>query len=87
MNIVIIGAGPAGRFAAMYAAEKGNDVTLIEERFIGGKCLNQACMVVCAFSDVSRHLLDAENFYDIGVIDSVPNIDYTKIKGVFQEPS
>ncbi len=79
MNIVIIGAGPAGRFAAMYAAEKGNDVTLIEERFIGGKCLNQACMVVCAFSDVSRHLLDAENFYDIGVIDSVPNIDYTKI--------
>ena len=46
-NIVIVGAGPAGRFAAMKAAEEGNNVTLIEKRHIGGKCLNQACMVVC----------------------------------------
>ena len=85
MDIVIIGAGPAGRFAAMYAAENGNNVTLIEERYIGGKCLNQACMVVCAFSDVSRHLLDAENFYDIGVIDSTPNVDFTRITGTIKE--
>ena len=85
MDIVIIGAGPAGRFAAMYAAENGNNVTLIEERYIGGKCLNQACMVVCAFSDVSRHLLDAENFYDIGVIDSTPKVDFTRITGTIKE--
>ena len=86
MDIVIIGAGPAGRFAAMYAAEKGNDVTLIEEKHIGGKCLNQACMVVCAFSDVSRHLLDAENFMDIGIIDEhVPKINFTKITGTIKE--
>ena len=85
MDIVIIGAGPAGRFAAMYAAENGNNVTLIEERYIGGKCLNQACMVVCAFNDVSRHLLDAENFYDIGVFDSTPRVDFTRITGTIKE--
>ena len=68
MKIVIIGAGPAGRFAAMYAAENGNDVTLIEKKHIGGKCLNQACMVVCALSDVARHIRDAENFNKIGVL-------------------
>ena len=61
-KIIIIGAGPAGRFSAMAAAEKGNDVTLIENKHIGGKCLNQACMVVCALSDISKHLLDVENF-------------------------
>ena len=51
-RIVIIGAGPAGRFASMAAAEVGNEVTLIENKHIGGKCLNQACMVVCALNDV-----------------------------------
>ena len=36
-RIVIIGAGPAGRFASMAAAEVGNEVTLIENKHIGGK--------------------------------------------------
>lgn len=86
MDIVIIGAGPAGRFAAMYAAEKGNNVTLIEEKHIGGKCLNQACMVVCALSDVSRHLLDAENFYDIGITDcDAPKVNFSKITGTIRD--
>lgn len=79
MNIVIIGAGPAGRFAAMYAAENGNDVTLVENKHIGGKCLNQACMVVCALSDVSKHILYAENFKDIGILDCEPKVNYEKI--------
>ena len=37
VKIVIIGAGPAGRFASMYAAEAGADVTLIEKSHIAGK--------------------------------------------------
>ncbi len=78
-RIVIIGAGPAGRFAAMDAAEKGNDVTLIEYRHIGGKCLNQACMVVCALNDVAKHVLDNENFIDLGIMDSKPEVNYAKI--------
>ncbi|MBR0471986.1 MAG: NAD(P)/FAD-dependent oxidoreductase [Methanosphaera sp.] len=79
MKIVIIGAGPAGRFASMYAAEKGNDVTLIENRYIGGKCLNQACMVVCALSDVTKHIRDAENFNDIGVFDVKPTVNFERV--------
>lgn len=31
-KLVIIGAGPAGRFASMYGAEHGMDVTLIEKK-------------------------------------------------------
>ena len=85
MNIVIIGAGPAGRFAAMYAAENGNDVTLIENRFIGGKCLNQACMVVCALSDVSKHIRDAENFNDLGILEYKPSVNYEKITKTIKE--
>ena len=85
MKIVIIGAGPAGRFAAMYAAENGNDVTLIEKKHIGGKCLNQACMVVCALSDVARHIRDAENFNKIGVLDFEAKINYENISKHIKE--
>jgi len=77
-NIVIIGAGPAGRFAAMKAAEEGNNVTLIEKRHIGGKCLNQACMVVCALTDISKHVLASENFNDLGIIDSEIKVNYKR---------
>lgn len=85
MRIVIIGAGPAGRFASMYAAEQGNDVTLIENRYIGGKCLNQACMVVCALSDVTKHIRDAETFNDIGVFDVTPTVNFEKVTGHIRE--
>ena len=85
MKIVIIGAGPAGRFAAMYAAENGNEVTLIENKHIGGKCLNQACMVVCALSDISKHIRDAENFNNIGILESSTKINYEMITKKIKE--
>ncbi len=78
-KIVIIGAGPAGRFAAMAASEAGNDVTLIEKSHIGGKCLNQACMVVCAFNDVARHIHDNENFNQLGIFEEKPTVNFKKI--------
>ncbi|OED30513.1 NAD(P)/FAD-dependent oxidoreductase [Methanosphaera sp. WGK6] len=84
-KIVIIGAGPAGRFASMAASEEGNDVTLIENKHIGGKCLNQACMVVCALSDVSKHVLDAENFDELGIIESKPVVNYSKVTQIIKE--
>lgn len=78
-KIVIIGAGPAGRFAAMDAAKEGNDVTLIEEKHIGGKCLNQACMVVCALNDVARHVNDAKNFDELGIVNYKPVVNYQNV--------
>lgn len=84
-NIVIIGAGPAGRFAAMDAAEKSNNVTLIEKRHIGGKCLNQACMVVCALSDVAKHVAESENFNTLGLVESEVHVNYANIAGKIKE--
>ena len=85
MDIVIIGAGPAGRFAAMYASERGNNVTLIEEKFIGGKCLNHACMVVCALNDISRHVRDVEHFNKLGLVDSEFEVNFGKITSTVKE--
>ncbi len=42
--IAVIGGGPAGYVAAIAAAQKGKQVTLIEQRALGGTCLNEGCM-------------------------------------------
>lgn len=43
-HIVIIGGGPAGHTAALEAADLGMDVVLIEEKYLGGVCLNKGCI-------------------------------------------
>jgi len=44
MRIVIIGGGPGGYVAAIRAAQLGAEVTLIENRHLGGTCLNIGCI-------------------------------------------
>lgn len=42
--LTVIGGGPAGYVAAIVAAQQGKQVTLIEQRDLGGTCLNEGCM-------------------------------------------
>lgn len=43
-DLLIIGGGPGGYVAAIYAAKNGLDVTLIEKDQLGGTCLNVGCI-------------------------------------------
>lgn len=43
-KIAVLGAGPGGYVAAIRAAQLGADVTLIENREVGGTCLNRGCI-------------------------------------------
>ena len=43
-DIVIIGGGPAGYVAAIRASQLGGKVTLVEEKKLGGICLNTGCI-------------------------------------------
>jgi dihydrolipoamide dehydrogenase len=44
MKLVIIGAGPGGYVAAIKAAQSGLHVTVIEDKEVGGACLNSGCI-------------------------------------------
>jgi len=79
MNIMVIGGGPAGRTAAIEASSIGENVTLVERDKIGGKCLNEGCMVVCGLNDVARFLTDAENFHKFGVKFKNHEISFKKV--------
>ena len=43
-DLIILGGGPAGYFAAERAAEAGFNTVLFEERSLGGVCLNEGCI-------------------------------------------
>jgi dihydrolipoamide dehydrogenase len=43
-DVLIIGAGPGGYTAALRAAQLGAQVALVEEREVGGVCLNRGCI-------------------------------------------
>lgn len=79
MQIVIIGGGPAGRTTAIDLAKLGENVTLIEEKHVGGTCLNEGCMMINGLSEVARFLDDSENYNKIGIIDVKCNFEYENI--------
>jgi dihydrolipoamide dehydrogenase len=43
-DLIVLGGGPAGGNAAERAAGKGLKTLLVEERFLGGVCLNEGCI-------------------------------------------
>lgn len=43
-DLLIIGGGPGGYVAAIYAAKNGLNVTLVEKEQLGGTCLNVGCI-------------------------------------------
>jgi dihydrolipoamide dehydrogenase len=74
--IVIVGAGPAGRTAAVHLATAGEEVQLVEGEGIGGQCLNYGCMVICALNDLARTLNETRNLQSLGILDSTPSLHF-----------
>lgn len=66
-ELVIIGAGPGGYVAALHAAKKGIQVTLIDESLIGGTCLNVGCIPTKAMIHSSKTFYQALHSSDLGV--------------------
>ena len=78
--IVVIGGGPAGRLGAMHLARGGAQVRLIERDKIGGQCLHDRCMTICALNDVARLLDHARTLESLGILDGIPAITYPEMK-------
>ena len=63
-RLVILGSGPAGYVAAIRAAQLGMGVTVVDNRPLGGTCLNRGCIptkALLAASGLYHHMLHAKN--------------------------
>lgn len=76
--IVVVGGGPAGRYAAMRLARAGKEVILAERRKegLGGQCLHQGCMIICALNDVARTIEHLETLHKSGITKEIAHVDY-----------
>ncbi|MBU3690293.1 MAG: dihydrolipoyl dehydrogenase [Acidimicrobiales bacterium mtb01] len=75
-DLVVIGGGPGGYGAALYAASAGVNVALVERDALGGTCLNRGCIPAKAFletASVHRHVAHAAEF---GINASAPTVDF-----------
>lgn len=80
MKITVIGAGPGGYEAAIYAAKKGAQVTLIEKGKVGGTCLNMGCIPTKALLASGDALYEVEKAKDFGILtEGVPAPDQQAI--------
>ncbi len=80
-RIAVLGAGPGGYPAAFLAAEKGFDITLIDERAQpGGVCLYEGCIPSKALLHAAELLHDASEAQAIGLTFGDPTIDLDRLR-------
>jgi dihydrolipoamide dehydrogenase len=66
-DVVVIGSGPGGYYAAIRCAQKGGTVAIIEKAETGGTCLNRGCIPSKTLLASAEVLLQAKNAGGMGV--------------------
>lgn len=66
-DLIIIGGGPAGYLAAERASKGGIKTLLIEERYLGGVCLNEGCIPTKTLLYSAKILEGAKHGFKYGV--------------------
>ncbi len=83
VNVLIVGGGPGGYVAAIRAAQLGQSVTLVEEKVVGGTCLNSGCIPLKAMVSAARryHQINDEATLAMGIrVAEVPAFDWGKMQ-------
>lgn len=80
-RVAVLGAGPGGYPAAFLAAERGYDVTMIDERpNPGGVCLYVGCIPSKALLHTAELLHDASAAEAMGITFGDPHVDLDKLR-------
>jgi len=78
-DLLVLGGGPGGYVAAIRAAQLGARVALIEERELGGTCLNRGCIPTKALIESVHVLSLAQRAEEFGVSCADVRPDYARM--------
>ena len=78
-DLIVIGGGPAGYNAAERAAEHGFKTCVVEERALGGTCLNEGCIPTKTLLYSAKIYDYAKHSKEYGVEFTGATIDHAKI--------
>jgi pyruvate/2-oxoglutarate dehydrogenase complex dihydrolipoamide dehydrogenase (E3) component len=79
MDVVVIGAGPAGLVAALRAAELGARTVLVTRGEVGGMAANDGPIPVRVLAQAARLLREAKQLGKYGISVSEPILDYSRL--------
>ena len=77
-DVAIIGGGPGGYAAALYAHNFGLSVALVEKAKVGGTCLHRGCIPAKAWLQTAEVFSEVAHAADFGVMTSEPTLDWGK---------
>ena len=78
-DCIVIGSGPGGYVAAIRAAQLGMKTAVVEKEFIGGRCLNIACIPAKAVLRAADVASEVRHAGDFGVKVAEPEIEWTGV--------
>ncbi|MEF8835452.1 MAG: dihydrolipoyl dehydrogenase [Candidatus Thermoplasmatota archaeon] len=78
-NLTIIGSGPGGYVAAVLAAKKGLNVTVIEKGVIGGVCTNYGCIPSKALLSTAEKIEMIKGSKREGITTQFKGVDFDKV--------
>ena len=73
-DVIVIGAGPAGKRTSIKLANKGQNVAVIEKDKVGGTCLNEGCIPAKLYLESASYLAKQKHFNNFGV--HIENISF-----------
>lgn len=79
-DLVVIGAGPGGYTAAIRAADFGMKVAVIEEKELGGVCVNRGCIPTKALLYASHIFSLMQTSDEFGIFTDQISFDYGKMQ-------
>ena len=77
-DVAIIGGGPGGYSAALYAHNFGLSVALVERDKVGGTCLHRGCIPAKSWLNTAEVFHQVAHAAEHGVISSPPSLDWGK---------
>jgi dihydrolipoamide dehydrogenase len=75
-DIVVVGGGPGGYAAALYAHNFGLEVALVEKERPGGTCLIRGCIPAKQWLHIAEVFATVKHASDYGVMSTAPQMDW-----------
>ena len=75
-DVVIIGGGPGGYAAALYGANAGLSIAVVEKEKVGGTCLHRGCIPAKEFLETATVFRTVAGAKEFGVQAEQPQVDF-----------